>query len=1858
MATLEDRELALIGKVELRIALADSDLKLEAILKTFLAPLLLKLASEHVNVRNKVIKVCQHINTRILSPTIKIPVASLLSQFKEHSDTPLIRHFDLIYIQQGIDRLSKSERVELLPSIFHGLAADAARSLTHGAILLNLVFRLLPQLSLPPRGTKEDDDFRERLGFRENPTDSKFLATWLGKAILLNLVGNRPAAHATSIPFVNSCPGLSSGEYEVLTMGKKETWDSSKSVGINLSDTKITIAKFLASGAFTDEERFLPAIFASAEPDSRISSIGDDILKRTTTNISLEDPILLNELFRLYCGSEDTTDQKAPLPVNNSLKIRILGYLSKSNNAIKFSDNIVFIVENSLALGQANDGLAQFSGHGLKKSKLHSAIFSFMNWIARMGAPKDLELISPKLVYSLRDYIENQGWPQPKESLAHDPTELSLRGYAYECIGLLAKSSPKKLFWDPNIDMLRFLFHSLSLDGSGDNIPVSVEEALGSILNSFSDPMDTETLDALRNFFLENMKLQVGQSSLIHTNSKILRSPRFVTLRFSNRCLAYSDVVARWINLMALGSGPGERSEVIEEGKKGLDPYWYKMLHSSVTPSAQARENPSLVFFPDFVQLIEYFFSTSSPDEMDVDDPSTMENFPSKMITAYAPAVSYCRLALVAQAFSIAKSNPEIDANWEKQMESDITSNETSRQKIRSFLETLSRTEKGQFALSLYFKSCFDGMIWNNGEGLERCGEYFVEFFGVAPDSLAYNLSSGVIKIMESVNSNKIASRSIAAHALGLLASHESCSLETLHTIIGTLTKRVNSWKDAVGTEANRVHGSILSLAYLISRLSHRGRLRFIEEENINAFLSLVLEILESSKDNLLLEAALLSIDQFSIFSLDLPSRIKPPHSARLLLGRIVKMAKSGDEKATLALGHISMEFSEIEKDTDSIFTQILENLFALHEVRQPEFQFAVGEALSCVAIGWESKSLIVALDTGCAPPTTPIRSDTLSTTMDKILDDCKSTKPTMRKACSIWLLCLIQFCGHFPETVSRLRRCQTAFKNFLSDRDDLVQETASRGLTLLYEKGDKDLKDNLIHDLVFSFTGTNANLAGNVDNETQLFEPGALPTGDGSVSTYKDIMSLATEVGDPSLVYRFMSLATNNAIWSSRAAFGRFGLSNILSDSSIDGYLAKNPKLYPKLFRYRFDPNTNVQRSMNDIWMALVKDTGATVDKHFDYIMEDILKSVLGKEWRVRQASCAAIADLIQGRIIDKYEKYLSQIWTLAFKVLDDIKESVRTAAMNLCRVLTGTLIRNLESGHSHTTDAMLKNVMPFLMSPAGVEASAQEVQMFALDTVLKISKKAGAALRPFIPSLVERLIGLLSTLEPQAVNYLHLNASKYNLTEEKIDAARLVNVQSSPIMDAIEKCLDQLDEPTMKTLAPNLENAIKQAVGMPSKAGCSRVLVSLSTRHNNLFRPYADTFLQVLQRAVMDRNETVASAYASSAGYVARLASDEQILNLLSFSKKLYFDSEDRFAALSTEFLPFVFVVKHDNVEHAKELFEKTWNENVGGSRAIVLYLKEIIALAVEHMNSPRWGVKHTSALAIADIVSSSASELDIKNAQSLWEPLQQAIAGKTWDGKEEVLAAFAKFANTAYVNKNPQITQEMKKFMLREARRNNPLYQQHALRSVALFSESPNAPELSSEVFELVAPIIQPKGEEEDEMDVDSKKEGESTKTVAQAILVNALLALFSSINPELLDGQALEVRLTKVAELVQQVRPNATTSVQSVIFEGIKKMFDRMSKHRANNNKLKFERDEKSLIQFFQIIEPLDDGAEALRQKRCNAAEAIAQFSRSGNSLRLIQQAVREALSREKAISVQSGLERILEISSAAQSLSKS
>ncbi|MCJ1401686.1 proteasome component M29 [Xylographa trunciseda] len=1799
--TPEAKELALVGKVELRIALTDSDAKLESMLNTYLAPLLLKLASDHVSVRNK-------------------------------------------------------ERLDLLPTLMHGLAENFAESPTHTASLFNVILKLLHHLVLPLRGSAEDVDLRLRLGLTERIPDAEFVATWLGKVILF----------PTSTPATKCCPGLSAGDCDFLKLyGKNDLWTlggpGNSSSGMNLTETKVISAKFLSSGAFTEAERFLPALYASADSNSRLSELGEDMLKRATPVVSLEDHLLLTRLFTVYLGTRGATGS---LPARRSLQTKILALFCKSKGSATFVPQILQIVKEALEpqgqvfnhMGSQHLGAAP--KQGLDLAKLRAQLFTFTNWVARMGSGESLGALAPTLVNDLRTYIEAQGWPQVNnESSGLSLGELRSRSYCYESIGLLAEACPSELLVEPNLDLLRWLFNSLSADTSGTDTSISIEQALSSVLSPFAKNTDKDVEHALTDLLLHNMSLIIGETGA--DGNVIVRATRYVAVRFANRCLPFHNVRARLLDVLAQKDGPRERGEVLEEGRRGLDPYWYRNLNplgSSPSTRNDALET-SRYKMPNFADLTQEFFMGQD----------TSVALRQRLGFGYSPAITFCRCVLLHQALTSEDQSPVVDAEWKKNIDAMISNDERGRMEIKSHLENMCPAADDRHYLSNFLYAALEGLTNPSSGDSDSSGNCLLEICSLSPGHVLDEIASRVSELRDIIFANRHSSRSIASHIFGILASRGESTSPEVESLLHQFSRKIEKWSDAVGAEVHGVHGSVLSTAYLLSRKKYLRNDYNLGGDAESAFVRSVLTMLSTGRDKELLEAATLAVDQLCLFGILTSGTIPVPYDVLSLVDKLKARAEDGDDNSVLTLGHLAMQCDEGDKGNEldaSALGRIIDCLYKLHEKRQPELQFAVGAALSCAAAGWQSKSLIGLQDVDSgAIPRCASRSKTLDTILEKVLGDCKTTKPALRQGSVIWLLCIVQYCGHLPQVQSRLRQCQTAFKGFLADRESLNQETASRGLTLVYEKGDRNLKDDLIRDLVGSFTSTNIGLAGNVSSETQLFEPGALPTGDGSVTTYKDIMSLASEVGDSSLVYRFMSLASNNAIWSSRAAFGRFGLSNILSDSSVDGYLAQNPKLYPALFRYRFDPNTNVRSAMNDIWSALVKDPQSTIKDHFDSILEDLLKNILGKEWRVRQASCAAIADLVQGRPLEQYEMYLSRIWTLTFKVCDDIKDSVRQAAMALARVLTTILTRSLEAGDSssNTAGVMLKEVLPFLLSPSGLESSAQEVQAFSLKTLLQIIKSSNAKiLRPFIPELVGRLLALLSSLEPQEINYLHLNADKYGMTAQQIDDVRLSSVRSSPMMEAIERCLDMLDDASMMQLQSSLEQALRTTIGLPSRVGVSRVLVSLSTRHNFVFKPYADIFLKILRKQVLDRNDTISTSFAAASGYVARLASNDEVLGLFDYCKKLYFDSgdddryrtvsaelvsavakyaTDRFASLANDILPFVFIAKHDPNERTRDLFSNTWNENVGGSRAVLLYLKEIVGMASPYLDSPRWSIRHTAAFAIANAVKSMGTEISRPNAETIWPSLEKALNGKTWDGKESILEAFVAFAkNSDLLISNKQIADRMQSIMLRESKRNNAQYRQHALACLGDFVESFKGVDWYELVHDITNPLIIELCDDGNNMDIDSPTGGPSSKITSERTLANALRTLLRSIDPVRRDSPRLTASLTQTLDLIGKALSKNDKVVKDAILDGEMALFKKLTNTKLNDSL------DSILTEYAATLFEMDEQAEQSRTKAAEAATALAGWAPEKSQVHTrLTSGVKLALTQERSPSVRQKLQ---------------
>jgi proteasome component ECM29 len=384
----------------------------------------------------------------------------------------------------------------------------------------------------------------------------------------------------------------------------------------------------------------------------------------------------------------------------------------------------------------------------------------------------------------------------------------------------------------------------------------------------------------------------------------------------------------------------------------------------------------------------------------------------------------------------------------------------------------------------------------------------------------------------------------------------------------------------------------------------------------------------------------------------------------------------------------------------------------------------------------------------------------------------------------------------------------------------DFVQETASKGMALVYLRGDKKMQEDLIWNLVGSVTSEvrpSTTVTGPISADTQIL---GLNTSDaGEVSTYKEICNLASDTGNPELIYRFLALSSHSALWQSRKG-AAIGIGGLLNQFSMQEFLERNPnyakRLVPKLYKLCRDPNPGVAKAMQDIWdAAFGKATSPLVVSMFPEIMAELLRGMGDKAWRTRQASTKAMGDLCSGVEISKLEPYLEEIWKMAFRVADDIKESVRNTGMTLSQQLTTSLIRSVSEKKSGQN--IISTVMPFLLGNSGLNSSAQGVQLFALRSIVKLCDEAGDLLKPMIPEIVDQLLDVLTSLEPQEVNYIGFHVDKNDT--QALDESRFHAVRSSPVMNAIERCIDLADEGNMALLAPIILNKIRRAAGLPTK-------------------------------------------------------------------------------------------------------------------------------------------------------------------------------------------------------------------------------------------------------------------------------------------------------------------------------------------------------------------------------------------------------------------------------------------------------
>lgn len=123
--------------------------------------------------------------------------------------------------------------------------------------------------------------------------------------------------------------------------------------------------------------------------------------------------------------------------------------------------------------------------------------------------------------------------------------------------------------------------------------------------------------------------------------------------------------------------------------------------------------------------------------------------------------------------------------------------------------------------------------------------------------------------------------------------------------------------------------------------------------------------------------------------------------------------------------------------------------------------------------------------------------------------------------------------------------------------------------------------------------------------------------------------------------------------------------------------------EMLPMLYHARFDPNTTVKPVMRALWDTLL-------DKHFpqqqhlqlDLIQRRVVSFLCQKlqssQWRDREASCLALEAFLPRRTWEvSVFPLLEDLFNSALRVLDDMRDSTRGAAISFTKVFPWFLHR-----------------------------------------------------------------------------------------------------------------------------------------------------------------------------------------------------------------------------------------------------------------------------------------------------------------------------------------------------------------------------------------------------------------------------------------------------------------------------------------------------------------------------------------------------------------------------------------------------
>lgn len=1655
-------ESALIERVFLRIGSAETDEQFQTALGKFLSPVILKLNSSDESVRKKVMELLVHINKRLKSrPNVQLPVDTLITQFQDPTASSIITNFSIIYIKMGFPRLDKEKQATLVPVLINCLKGKPQ---TQRDNLLQLLIPAMQYIQFP-----SDPKQRQSMyGLTDQHQTSGVLLDYMMDLLLLPYsahvaaVQSRPSSaqpdSTPPAPAPVTPPGLSEQSFKRVTGDNALTPEG-------LEKAKIGVLKFLGAGILAEEDVICHYVIAAADTRHSVATAADLELKRILGSIDWNNQAIVKKLFSVFQGTVDIkgkVETKAELkrkPACTRIRLKIFPYFLKSREACNTFPSCVQVIFDCL-YGQTTNG------------KLKMMATQFVHHLCLHCTDGKFTPIGPVLLSGMVKLVG-----EAKE-------DAKLRGLAYVAAGKIVRRVPQLVSKD--ISIVQKFFDAMCQEDTETRI--SVQEALSLMSEAFQNITGTNAtlMEAL---IMQNIDKEQPQA-------------RLMAVQYAKAVFPTDHMPSRYILLLATGDS---KEDVRTEAMKSV-----KSKPNTDPKSAIREELPKMPKFATAMTYIKDKADQRVKTQYKVTAGNHVMAFNS---IAYEQMVLYLRSCLACEAGVIPNTDSLSDMQDQAPAVSKYLLGMLQSDSLQSYLDFIK-----------HLLTVVGG----------ACSMYcLLELVSMAPTKLSSQFMQNLDWIKRYIFSSKDDLKTYASQLHATVLCHQPDKTK-INDAITELCDKVSSKNFEVQ------QGSIIALGYLIGRYLRINSNGMETDSDVDAKLSAamatavhdIVKLLKPTDEvpDPLLPSICLAIGEIGRNSaLLLPSGAEGDGQEKItklsLVKVLLKMVTSGKEtnktkeKASLCLGYICVGEEEFPYRR-----KVIKEMMEAAQAKQIELNMTMGDALVYSAQGITAAA---ARDMWTETveefnSRTSKGVNEVAWYLDLLLKQyIVNVNPHLRQAACIWLLALVKNCNTHEALQSNLLEIQRAFMKMLSENDDITQDIASKGLGLVYEVCSSKQKDELVAELVDTLmTGKRAKQE--VTGDSKIFEQGSIgktPDG-GGLSTYKELCSMANDLNQPDLIYKFMHLANHNAMWNSKKG-AAFGFSTIAAQAGeqLAPYLHK---LVPRLYRYQFDPNPKIQQAMTSIWQAVVHDNTNTVDKYMKEIATDLVKNLTNNQWRVRESSCLAVNDLLRGRPIDDIVHILPDLWESCLRVRDDIKESVRNAADVACRALSRASVKICDVNYGKIGEEATKAVLPCLLKNS-IQSSVSAVRAIGLSTLLKISKNAGSLLKPHIPILVTALLEAVSGLEPQVLNYYSLRVADSQTAQDQLDSARIAASKMSPMMETVNLCVQYVDEEVLTELVPRITDLIKSGIGIGTKAGCSSFVVSLVHHCPKDLAPHAGKLMGAFLTGINDRNLSVKKAYASALGYLVKVAKDSSVEKLISRLRSWYLDKEEETARLAcgltlhsmslhspdilkrhaTQAMPLAFFAMHEQVpeeekskspEDSLSIWDEVWLEVTPGTEAgIRLYIQEIVQILRESIESQSWKTKAQAALAMATVASKLQAQLGPPHLGNLLSALLVGLQGKTWTGKEALLQAVQtvctscrKSIEKEETEGQPSISQVVEAVM-KECRKERLAYKLEALQCMGSILEEYKLDHFK-EMWDILTPTLlkKDKDDKEDEDD----------------------------------------------------------------------------------------------------------------------------------------------------------------------------